>query len=175
MINIPDLLEQMTWAINQGGPSVGGKQEVYEFLVDVGRVILAQPSVTAPARQPIGPYSPDLLPLIQQMAWASADENPTPAVYTFLYTISYYFRLTGPIMSPAKYKKPTGPNPYLPPALQQLPLDQLPLMYQVAYWLINDGVTGNSKAWAFLQALSNYFGAPIRTTLAGPVQYPKVL
>jgi hypothetical protein len=172
MINIPDLLEQMTWAINQGGPAVGGKQEVFEFLYDVGRVILTQPAANAPPRQPSQPYAPDLLPLIQKMAWASAEDSPTTFVYAFLNTISYYFRLTGPVMAPAKFKKPTGPNPYLPPALQSLPMDQLPLMYQVIYWLINDGMTGNSKAWAFLQALSFYFNVPIKTTSAGPFQYP---
>ena len=161
----------MTWAINQGGPDAGGKEEVYQFLTDVGRVILAQPSRTAPART-WKPYAPDLLPLIQQMAWASAEDTPAPSVYNFLNTISYYFRLTGPVAIQAKYKKPTGPNPYTPPALQYLPLDQLPFIFQVANWLINDGVTGNQQAWDFLLAIGYYLKNPVKTTFAGPFQYP---
>jgi len=173
MMNIPDLLEQMTWAINQGGyDNAGktGKKEVFEFLSNIGRVIFAAPTATAPARTPSNPYSPDLLPLMEQMAWAAGDPNLAPSVYIFLYTISYYFRLTGPILVQAPYQKPTGPP--LPPSLQSLPLDELPLIYQVAYWLINDGSTGNTKAWNFLQAIGTYLNAPIRTTGTGLFEYP---
>jgi hypothetical protein len=172
MIDIADLLEQMTWAINQGGPGAGGPEEVYEFLYDVGRVILAVPSPTAPPREPRGNYPPDLLPLIQQMAWASAEDAPVHPVYTFLNTISYYYKLTGPLLREARFKKPTGPNPNIPPALKSLPLSQLPFIFQVAYWMINDGATGNKQAWDFLLAIGHYLSQNLKTTFPGPFQYP---
>ena len=171
MMNIPDLLEQMTWAINEGGPSSGGKKEVFEFLSNVGRVIGATPAFTNPARPPTGPYAPDLLPLIQQMSWETGQNPLDDRVINFLYTIAWYFTGTGPKLFPPPFPKPTGPPP--PPALQSLPLEDIPSMYQVAYWLLNEGSSANPKARAFLVAIGQYlFQNPPRTG-SGPRRYPR--
>lgn len=171
MTNVPDLLEQMTWAINEGGPFVGGKQEVYEFLANVGRVINITPSRTAASKPPVKPYAPDLLPLIQQMAW-SANEKPMPAsIETFLATITWYLTGKTPnLNNTGPFFKPTGPP--LPPALQSLPLNEIPFVYQVAYWLINEGAAGNQQARAFLEALGHYLFFPNPRTAVGPFRYP---
>jgi hypothetical protein len=170
MSNVQDLLEQMTWAINEGGPGVGGRQEVFEFLANIGRVIQASPTFGAPPRNPRQPYPPDLLPLIQQLAWASNERPLSPAIEFFLSTISWYFKGTGPFMNTGPYLRPTFPP--LPRALQSLPLNDLSEVYRVAYWLINEG-TGNPKAYAFMEAVGHYLFQRTPRTVAGPHRYPR--
>jgi len=172
MTNVPDLLEQMTWAINQGGPNAGGggAQEVYEFLANIGRVFWATPKTTSGARPPVGPYAPDLIPLMQQIAWEVNNKTPNRDVEVFLSTISYYFSGNSPSLAHwGPYFKPTFPPP--PAAVQSLPLNDIPSLLQVAYWLINEGA-GNPKAWAFLQAVAHYLFQTIRTTSPGRWRYP---
>ena len=171
MTNVPDLLEQFTWAINQGGPGVGGKQEVFQFLSNVGRVIFASPSPTAAAHGPTGPYAPDLLPMIQQMAWEAADNPFTGSnVAYFLQTVAWYLTGTGAKAPTPSYLKPTTPP--LTTALQSLPIADISDVYQIAYWLINEGIAGNKKARAFIEAIGWYLGHPSPTTGKGNMQYP---
>jgi len=170
-VNVPDLLEQLTWAINQGGPQAGGSSEVFQFLSNVGRVINRQPTFRTPPREPSKPYAPDLLPLIQQLTWATNEKPLAPSVETFLGTIAWYYRGTFPNLNPGQYSKPTTPP--LPEALQYLPLDELPFIYQVIYWLINEGEKGNQKAWDFLKAIGHYLLVPpLATVSPGPFRYP---
>ena len=173
MTNVPDLLEQMTWAINQGGPNAGGggTQAVYEFLSNIGRVVWATPKTTTPPRTPVGPYAPDLIPFMQQIAWEANDKTPNREVEIFLSTISYYFSDRAPSLAHwGPYFKPTFAPP--PTAVQYLPLNDIPSLLQVAYWLLNEGSNGNPKAWAFLQALAHYLFQTIRTTFPGKWPYP---
>ena len=170
MTSVPDMLEQMTWAINEGGP-LGpgrGKQEVYEFLSNIAPMLAApRPSLTSPTRPPLQPYSPDVLPLIQQMAWL-INEFPTN-VLTFLKTLSFYFSsplrfMTGPYVQPM--------TPPLPPALQYMPMEDLEALYQVIYWLLNEGAFGNQKARGFLEAIGYYLSQGTPRTLPGQFRYP---
>jgi hypothetical protein len=173
MTSVPDLLEQMTWAINEGGPLVGGKQEVFEFLSNVGRVIFAGPSRTNPAKPPTGPYAPDLLPMIQQLSWATATASAfgNTSVSYFLQTVAWYLTGTGPKLNTPPYPQPTQPP--LPPALQSLPVSDIPDLYQIAYWLINEGSSGNQKARAFIEAIGYYlFHQNVRTS-PWIYRYPK--
>jgi hypothetical protein len=170
MTNVPDLLEQFTWAINQGGPAAGGRQEVFQFLTNVGRIFFASPSPTAAASGPTGPYAPDLLPMIQQMAWEAADSPfTTTSVAYFLQTVAWYLTGTGPKPNTPIYLKPTAPP--LTTALQSLPVADISDVYQIAYWLINEGVLGNPKARAFIQAIGWYLGRS-PTPGKGNMQYP---
>jgi hypothetical protein len=171
MTNVPDLLEQFTWAINEGGPGIGGREEVYQFLSNVGRVILAKPSATAAAKPPTAPYAPDLLPMIQQMAWEAADSPfTTTSVSYFLQTVAWYLTGTGPRPNTPPYQTPTFPP--LTTALQSLPIADIPDVYQIAYWLINEGISGNKKARAFIEAIGWYLGRPSPLTVQGNMRYP---
>jgi hypothetical protein len=170
MTNVPDLLEQFTWAINQGGPGVGGKEEVFQFLSNVGRVIAAKPLLTAAART-TAPYAPDLLPMIQQMTWeAAVSPFSTANAALFLQTVAWYLTGTGPKPNPPQYEKPISPP--LPTALQSVPIADISDVYQIAYWLINEGISGNKKARAFIEAIGWYLGHPNPLTVKGNMQYP---
>jgi hypothetical protein len=169
MVTVQDLLEQMTWAINEGGPAAGGKQEVFEFLTNIGRVISANPTYATPPREPRRPYPQELLPLIQQLTWATGERSLPTNIETFLATISWYFKGTGPIIHTGAYLRPKSPP--LPQALKSLPLVDLPDLYQIAYWLINEG-QANPIAYAFMQAVGYYLFQSAPRTVAGPYRYP---
>jgi hypothetical protein len=171
MSNIPDLLEQFTWAINEGGPAAGGRQEVYEFLSNVGRSFLTRPATGAAPKPPTGPYPPDLLPLIQQLAWNAAESafGNSEAAY-FLQTVTWYLTGTGPKPNTPPYLKPTFAP--LPTALQSVPIPDPADIFQIAYWLINEGVSGNKKARAFIEAIGWYLGRLQPITVAGSMKYP---
>lgn len=72
-------------------------------------------------------------------------------------------------MNTGPYLRPTSPP--LPPALKSLPLIDLPDLYQIAYWLINEG-RGNPVAYAFMQAVGHYLFQPTPRTVPGPYRYP---
>jgi hypothetical protein len=159
----------MTWAINEGGQM---KKEVFEFLTNIGIAVNAKPSASVATLSPIGPYAPDLLPLMQQMAWAAGEPVRPQAILTFLQTVAYYLALTGPIINPGPYQRPTIPP--TPPALRYfVPSTEIPSLFQVAFWLINDGSTGNQQAWNFITALGQRLirNNPL-TTASGPYYYP---
>src|SRR6185503_20477309 len=124
------------------------------------------------AARTTAPYAPDLLPMIQQMAWEAA-ANPfstaTSASY-FLQTVAWYLTGTGPRSNTAPYQKPTFPP--LTTALQSVPIADISDVYQIAYWLINEGISGNKKARAFIEAIGWYLGRPSPLTVAGNMQYP---
>lgn len=159
----------MTWAINEGGAPI--RPEVYEFLVNVGRAINVTPFRTATARPPTGPYAPDLLPLMQQMAWTTNQYPLTTEVQTFLKTISWFFTSTGANMNPGPYTKPTFPP--IPTALESLPLTSIQFLLQVAYWLINEGDSPQyQEARDFLVAVGIHLRHPNPRTAPGPYRYP---
>jgi hypothetical protein len=159
----------MTWAINEGGEA---KPEVYQFLTNIGSAINTTPLKTATPRPPTGAYAPDLLPLMQQMAWACGDRGRPPAVELFLRTIAYYLTLTLPNLNTGPFLAPTMPP--TPAAFQSMvQFNEIPALLQVAYWLINDGLLGNQKAWIFLESLGRRLNMPPRTTLPGQFHYPK--
>lgn len=163
-----DLLEQMTWAINEGGET---KPEVYQFLANIGSAINVTPVRTGTPRPPQGQYAPDLLPLMQQLGWTIGGNRSSASVTTFLKTIAYYLIFTGPNLNPGPYQKPTFPP--TPQSIQYMPdLVQFPYLFDIIYWLINDGITGNQKAWVFLESLGKRLNNPPRTTLPGPYRYP---
>lgn len=85
-----------------------------------------------------------------------------------------YFTGTGPNLTTGPYLKPTGPP--LPAALQSLPLNDLPSLYQAASWVINDGSPpygGNEQAWKFLEAKGHYLGYRLKSTGPGKYRYPE--
>jgi hypothetical protein len=172
MFNVPDLLEQITFAINKGGPTAvggGGPIEAFALVSNIGKNIGATPfSSTAPTN-PQGPYSPDLLPLMEQMAWAINNASTDQNVYTFIKTIAYYLQCTVTLQQGEFKQRNTPP---LPAALHYMPTEDLSLVYQVTYWLINEGKTFNPKAWGFLKALSYYLFKPIGPEGTGQFRYP---
>jgi hypothetical protein len=147
----------MTWAINEGYPYLPDRQAVLEFISNIGQV-LSPPAIPQPlqARPPTNPYPDDLLPLIQQLAW-KLSETPSrdPSVAKFLSTVGHYL---GRPVDPGKVQQFSKPMfPPLPPALYSLPLNELPALCQVAYWLMNEGSPaddGNPHAWTFVAFLS---------------------
>jgi hypothetical protein len=109
--------------------------------------------------------------MIQQMAWEAAGSPFTgTSVAYFLQTVAWYLTGTGPRSATPPYLKPTAP-PLLPVALQYLPEADISDVYQIAYWLINDGVIGNKKGRAFIEAIGWYLGRS-PTPGKGGMQYP---
>jgi hypothetical protein len=165
----------MTWAINEGYPYLPDRQAVLEFISNIGQV-LSPPAIPQPlqARPPTNPYPDDLLPLIQQLAW-KLSETPSrdPSVAKFLSTVGHYL---GRPVDPGKVQQFSKPMfPPLPPALYSLPLNELPALCQVAYWLMNEGSSaddGNPQAWRFLEALAYYLRCLPLSTGKGPWRYP---
>jgi len=168
-MNVPDLLEQMTWAINEGGKV---HAPVFQFLSNIARVINhAGPSAVVLPKSPTGIYAPDLLPLMQQLAWAVGDPVRPADVVTFLKTMAYYLANSPPNLASGTYQKPTFAP--MPEALQYLvPAEKIPPLLQVAYWLINEGATGNQKAWEFLKAVGGRMNARPLIEVSGPYQFP---
>ena len=167
----------MTWAINGGSPYSPDRQAILEFISNIGQV-LSPPAIPQflPARPPTNPYPADLLPLIQQLAWkVSETSSRDPSVDNFFATVAHYLRR--PPFDPRKvlsFPKPMSPP--LPPALYSLPLNELPALCQVAYWLMNEGSPaddGNPQAWRFLEALAYYLRCLPLSTGKGPWRYPK--
>gem|GEM_PF-4147162 len=167
---MPDLLEQMTWAINAGGTV---KPIIMEFLSNIGKAINVTPAAPVATIGPVGPTAPDLLPLMQQIAWAVGAPPPKPInLDLFLETIAYYLIFTGANQSGGNFRKPTGPP--MPSSLESLVgLDEIPRLMQVAFWLINEGGRGNQKAWGFLQSLGVRLNKTIVTIAPGPYRFPK--
>lgn len=166
---MPDLLEQMTWAINAGGTV---KTEVYQFLADIGvPAINATPSTTVATIGPVGPYAPDLLPLMQQMAWLAADQIRPQSVKMFLSTVAYYLNNIPANMKTGPFVKPTAT---MPTALQNWVSEaEISSLFEVAVWLINMGATGNQQAWNFLLAMSTRLvNRGPANSLTGPFPYP---
>jgi hypothetical protein len=170
MTYVPDLLEQITNAINRGGFQQPGQGYLicYEFLSNIGALMNLHPVKDAAPRSN-EPFSADVLPLIQQMTWALNNNSSVKEVQNFLKTIAFYLDATfvqgtGPFVQPS--------TPPLPPALEFMPLDNINTLYQVTYWLINQGRIGNPKAWAFLQAIAFYLFRNIKTEGTGPFRYP---
>jgi hypothetical protein len=161
----------MTWAINAGGTV---KPEVYQFLADVGKgSVNATPSTSVPTIGTVGPYAPDLLPLMQQMAWAVGTDDRFQSVKVFLNTVAWYLNQIDAKFFTGPYQRPTLA---MPPALQYLVLEnEISSLFQVAYWLINMGASGNVQAWNFLLALSTRLVNRVpATTAKGPYQYPRL-
>jgi hypothetical protein len=171
MVNVPDLLEQITAAINRGGfePPGQGYVECYEFLENIAAVLRVPQVGKNSSPRANDPFSPDVLPLIQQMSWALAVTPFGPGVQGFVKALVFYLGISTQIGS-AQYPQPT--NPPLPPALHYLPMTDIQDLYEITYWLISEGQSGNAKAWAFLQAISAYLNKPIRVFGPAPMRYP---
>ncbi len=103
------------------------------------------------------------------MSWALATNPVGIGVQGFVKALVFYLGISTQIGS-AQYPQPT--NPPLPPALHYLPMTDIQGVYQITYWLISEGQTGNAKAWAFLQAISAYLDKPIRAFGPAPMRYP---
>jgi hypothetical protein len=172
-MNVPDLLEQMTWAIDEGGPT---KPAIFEFLSNIA---YAQgtigPSASYPVRFPTGTYAEDVLPLLHQIAWALGDPVRTTEVATFIVTLTLYVanNKNPKLNTRGPYPKPTLAP--MPEALRFLmPPEKISPLLQVIYWMINEGEEKHPKAWAFLKAVAARIGGsgqPVHTGV-GPYQYP---
>lgn len=171
MYPVPELMEEMGNAIREAGPLTGPREAVYEFLFNLGQNLNTGPIRNTHGNP--GPYSPDVLTLFQQLAWAFANTNADFNIYAFISTVGFYVGRSVNVVTP-RFKKPTQPP--TPISVPYMPFVSISSLFQMMGWLIADGSGGNQKAWSFMVALAQYgFILPLVNTGPAPDQwrYPK--